>query len=116
MATKAPMTTIHQGIDAGRLKASRTPVTTADQLPTVGLPPTRKRWIRYSNPTHESTERAVTQSTLHPKTTVETISAGMSAMTTSRMIRPVDCMVCTCGAGATISLLAIVFVFFRLRG
>ena len=41
MATKAPISTIHQGIDAGRLKASNTPVTTADQLPMVEAPRTK---------------------------------------------------------------------------
>ena len=41
IATNAPITTIHQGIDAGRLKASSTPVTAADQLVTVTAPRTR---------------------------------------------------------------------------
>ena len=107
MATKAPITTIHQGIEAGRLKASSTPVTAADPLETVSGPRTRKRWIRYSNATHAATERATTRSTSMPKTTVETTSAGISATMTSRMIEAVDCADCTCGAGATISLLAI---------
>lgn len=39
--TKAPITTIHQGSDAGRLKASRTPVTTADRSLTVQGPLSR---------------------------------------------------------------------------
>ena len=39
-------------------------------------------------------------------------SAGISAITTSRMIRAVDCEVCTCGAGATTSLFAINIWYF----
>ena len=111
MATKAPMTTIHQGIVEGRLKASSTPVTTADQLEIVSGPRTRKRWMRNSKATHEATESAVTRSTSRPKTTVETTSAGISARTTSRMIDAVDCGDCTCGAGATVSLFIILMVF-----
>ena len=107
MATKAPMTTIHQGIDAGRLKASNTPVTTADQLQSVSGPRTTYFWIRNSNATQLTTESAVTHNALQPNTTVETTSAGISAITTSRMIEAVDRSVCTCGAGATISLFAI---------
>ena len=37
----SPITTIHQGSDAGRLKASRTPVTTADRSLTVQGPLSR---------------------------------------------------------------------------
>ena len=87
MATKAPITTIHHGIDAGRLKASSTPVTTAERFPTVGAP--------------RSTDSAVTPSTLQPKSSAETTSAGSSAITTSRMIFVVDSALWTCGDGAT---------------
>ena len=114
MATNAPITTIHQGIDAGRLKASSTPVTTADQFPMVSEPPTRNRWIRYSNNTQHATLSAVTRSTSTPNTTIETTSAGISAITTSRMILAVDCEVCTCGAGATTSLFAIISFCFSI--
>ena len=58
----------------------------------------------------QKTDRAVIQSTFAPNTTVETISAGMSAITTSRMIRAVDCALCTWGAGETMNLLAIFLI------
>lgn len=38
IATSAPSIIIHTGNDGGRLKPSRTPVTTAEQSPTVGRP------------------------------------------------------------------------------
>lgn len=101
MATKAPITTIHHGIDAGRLKASSTPVTTAERFPTVGAPRSMNRWIRYSNTTQHTTDSAVTPSTLQPKSSAETTSAGSSAITTSRMIFVVDSALWTCGDGAT---------------
>ena len=40
--------------------------------------------------------------------------AGISAITTSRMILAVDCEVCTCGAGATTSLFAIISFCFSI--
>lgn len=101
IATKAPMTTIHHGIDAGRLKASSRPVTTAERFPTVGAPRSMKRWIRYSNATQHATDSAVTLSTLQPKSSAETTSAGNSATITSRMIFVVDSALWTCGDGAT---------------
>ena len=56
---------------------------------------------------------AVTRSTSAPKTRAETTSAGIRAITTSRMIREVDCAVCTWGAGDTMSLFAIFESFFN---
>ena len=104
MATKAPMRTIHHGMVAGRLKASSTPVTTADQLPTVVAPRTMNRWIRYSDTTQAHTDSAVMKSTFAPNTTAETTNAGSRAMTTSRMMHAVERSDCTWGEGAMINL------------
>ena len=67
MATNAPMTTIHTGRLLGRLNDSNRPVSTADPSLMVGVVFSRKRWMRYSNNTHESTEVTLTMNAPRPK-------------------------------------------------
>ncbi len=111
IATTEPMTTIHQGIEAGRLNESNRPVTTAERLPSVHSPFIMNFWMRYSTRTQLAMAIAVTRSTSQPNTVAETTRAGSRAIITSRMIFCVDSGPWTCGEGATKSLFAIVFFF-----
>ena len=110
IATSDPITTIHHGIDDGRLNASSRPVTAAERFDTVHSPWKRNFWIRNSITTQLTTAMADTVSTSTPCTHVDTANAGSIAMSTSRMIERVDCALCTCGDGATKNLFAMIFI------
>ena len=79
IATAEPMTTIHHGIEAGRLNASSKPVTAAERFDTVGSPPSRNFCMRNSITTQLTTAMADTVSTSVPYTQVDTANAGSSA-------------------------------------
>ena len=114
IATAEPMTTIHHGIEAGRLNASSKPVTAAERFDTVSSPPSRNFCMRNSIATQLTTAMADTVSTSVPYTQVDTASAGSSAMSTSRINDRVDCEPCTWGDGATKNLFAMIYNLFCL--
>ena len=101
IATSAPNTACHSGMDTGRFIASRTPVTAAERSEIVlGV------WQSFSKPHSKKTQAAVvtatTSSARSPKTTHPAMTAGKSAMRTSRMMTAVEFFVVTCGEAATI--------------
>ena len=96
IAVRQPNAACHSGMETGRLYASSTPVTTADRSPTVtGI------WQSFSYPNSNSTQQpaqnAVTSSARHPKMTIAAISAGESAISTSRIMTAVVHFVLICG-------------------
>ena len=68
IANKAPITTIHNGMLAGRLNASNKPVRMAEPSVTVGRP-SRSRYLpmTHSKNTHDATDTAVTAMAPRPK-------------------------------------------------
>ena len=96
MAKNAPTTTIQNGIEAGRQKASKIPVTTADRSPMVSGLCTSLRY-KNSNATQEQTLTSVTKSARSPNAYTLHASAGTSARMTSSIMNVVVTGLCTCG-------------------
>jgi hypothetical protein len=109
--TKAPKITIQSGIEAGKLNAKSTPVTTALRLPIVAGPWIKYLCISHSNDTQHATEMTVTANTDQPKIHTETARAGISAIRTSPIMRLVERLVKRCGEGETIKF-CFIFWFF----
>ena len=85
IATSAPNTACHSGMDTGRLYASNTPLTAAERSEMVlGLPQSFSK--PHSKNMQAAAHTAVTNSARHPKLITPATSAGASAMSTSRMM------------------------------
>ena len=102
MAATPPRAACHKGMVAGRLKASSSPVTTADKSPTVwGRFMTRR--LKNSAATQEPTDTAMTAAARHPNSQTEAAAAGIRAMITSSMMLGVSMPQCRWGDDTTVN-------------
>ena len=113
IAKAAPMTAIHHVASGGRLRARRSPVTTADRSPIVAF--LRMSFSKTSSKTtQEAMLTATSSAALNPKRSIPTAVAGSRLIMTKNMIFDVDALLLICGEADTfiLSLISPSYFFF----